>query len=493
MPTLIKPTVEEPHKLLINFMLKLGYKVTPGGICFGISRMFKQALALGTDELKLFNKLIKDIEDINKGKKKNILDNSITLNENEKQEKVNLLAFLDAICLYQDPYNNYPLDRQSQESPMRNQRLLEKNVFQLVKPVLCDDQKDYTSIGSFSSYYNIDKGELKSFLIQLQQNIAIIAEKSLVPIFINLDSIGHSIGIGYLPELKKYYFVDANQLELMEISFDSLEELEKYIIKGFNFKKLDKNIANQDKTLILHVNVEVFANDTKKINKINLTSNNAPTSNRKSSITGDDYLLFVIFYEDDLHVLKKLLKVYHLNENEKIELLRFAIVHNRNQAVKILFPVAAQSEKLSLLQFAVENERYETVKLLLGFFNQTNLANDKVTELFFSAIKNGNIEMIKIFLESKKFTIDGLLSKDGKSPLELAISLNKSDIVDLLKNLKEDSKSLDDLGAKLNNLSKDFAGMLRLLSIKLPNRGRNKEEQSSTSIKLPSISKGPNI
>lgn len=205
------------HIRLIRCMKQMGYAIEKG-VCQGVAHMGMQAIHAGFSELEIFNnRLVKLFEIYDVSLQETSLDIHITTQETFDARFLEILksklnadahisgipAFFDGIALYQDPL----LHKQCFERVTRQDDT--DSTFAIVKSVAIE-QENISAVQNGIFYGVYSQEELTNFFDEL--SLALESQLFEQPISITLQSVHHTIAVGYYPADKKWFLIDANRL-----------------------------------------------------------------------------------------------------------------------------------------------------------------------------------------------------------------------------------------------------------------------------------------
>ncbi|KTD40118.1 Ankyrin repeats (3 copies) [Legionella parisiensis] len=399
---------------LIGRMQSLGYKGNPGGMCFGLCEMARQAVQLGLKEYSLFQERLKQIalipienfpeemerikaqrlalfqkakqqakeelEDRNEGVAidKHMIndlanDKFISLMADlpvEDRARLSIDMFLDGVELYFHP-SDYPMLFHSQ---MKHQ--ISNAAAILVEPNQLQQKKLQGELPApliFSGSYGTE--DLYSYLAILQKQL----KDCKNPIPLRLNSENHALCLIFDPsedETNCWTLFDPNKMDNMDEPGG--EESGDYIERGF--------CGEEQKPKIEFATWIHFPSNEDRLRfQENATAENAEWSNMHSLTDFNSNWLNIALYNGDIEAIKNFLDI------------GFNILEKNNRG-------------LDYLDLAIVYDHPDIVQLFLQKIPKTELHSGYLIK----AIDCGNLEMTKMLLEA------------GLDPMEIDKSISKS-------------------------------------------------------------------
>ncbi|WP_454781699.1 ankyrin repeat domain-containing protein [Legionella sp. WA2022007384] len=399
---------------LIGRMQSLGYKGNPGGMCFGLCEMARQAVQLGSKEYSLFQERLKQIalipienfpEEIERIKAQRLalfqkakqqakeeleeknegvaLDKHINDLANEKfislmadlpledRARLSIDMFLDGVELYFHP-SVYPMLFHSQ---MKHQ--ISDAAAILVEPNQLQQKKLRGELPSplvFTGSYGTE--DLYSYLAILQKQL----KDCKNPIPLRLNSENHALCLVFDPsedEENCWTLFDPNKMANMDEPGG--EESGDYIERGFCGE------GEQKPTIEFSTWIHFPSNEDKLMFQANATAENAEWNNMHNPTDFNRNLLNIAIYNGDIEAIKNFLDI------------GFNILEKNNRG-------------LDYLDLAIVYDHPDIVQLFLEKIPKTQLHSGYLIK----AIDCGNLKMTKMLLEA------------GLDPMAIDKSLNKS-------------------------------------------------------------------
>jgi len=386
-----------PHVQLIEYMQRVGYRSNIGGICFGIAHMGLQAIL--SEDLSSFEKHLQDIkEDIANNyrlgsliSEEDIRKNS-WMTEDEIQKLTDIRAFCDGVELYVQPdeYTDFFEEdaRPYLQDAMKTSPLIDSSKM--------TEQQGLYQAASFSGVYK--EQELTKLLKLLKK---MMVNDNNKPIALAISSLGHSICVGYIPNLKQWVFIDANDLPPKRLNEKALA------------KKIKRSLRNTKKVI--------------------LTGKIYSTKNNKDSVDN-----IILAWKND-RIYKRIhtvtpKKARYVNNREETWLHHAACVGDFNLTVDLLKSGsnadARNKEGEPALMLASQRGYIEVVKALIRYgANVAVIDKYCFTALMLSA-QNGFLDVLNVLIENGAPVDVGEL--DGWTALMLAAANGHLGVVNAL-------------------------------------------------------------
>lgn len=445
---------------LIQYMKNNKYKVDEGGICNGIANMAKQAILL--DQLEIFMKRLKLIE--------NKYNSGIKLEELDLLEKLDIVAFLDGVQLYQSPDELF-------ENKAGCQQDKAKEVFDIIKPLKFQEKQQsreeegiydaddwYTH--SFSGCYTIE--ELTKYLHVLEEIITnCFLDYNDVPnVCFKLTANCHAVILNYNNKDKFWRIINSNDFEagvsLAIVVAEAYKTAQKFnknqtllviaknLFNLFNITGIKEINDNEQNKLIMLTEMCVFNQSLMSFNNmiefINKLNNNdiwkklhAITEDKllKDSF-GNCWLQTAIIFNDEVIIPNLIQAGANVNQTDRrgyFPLLMAASL-NRVHIVKLLIKNGANinqvnnANNISAIWIAAQNGHAEIVELLIKANAAIDQSSNKGVSSLFIAASSGHAEIVQLLIEAKANV--NQCDDEGVSPLWVAAENGHAEIVKLL-------------------------------------------------------------
>jgi len=442
------------HGQFIKYMQRLGYRSNTGGVCFGLAHMGLQAILC--EDFESFEKRLQDIEeDIENNDRlgKLIAKTDIRKIEGITKDEISKLtdirAFCDGVELYFQPqyYKDFFQDaRPLSQDPIKTAPLIDS--------IKMTEQQGLYQADRFSGVY--EEQDLVDLLKSLKEKIPNGYNK---PIALVISSMGHSICVGYIPNLQEWVFINANSLPPKRLNEESLA------------REIKRSFRNTKKNILIG---KVYSTKNSKEQVDNIISGwkNAKTYERIQTVTPEKarYVndrnqtwLHYSAHVGDLPSTQDLLAKdadFDLKTVEGWAPLRLAVGSGHLEVVKALIHRGADVNAIGAddrtpLMLAALFGHLEVVNALIANGADVNArdANGR-TPLMLAALF-GHLEVLNALIANGADV--NLKNADGRTPLMLAVEEGHFEVVSVL--IAE--------GANVNIKDKDGKTALELASPEL--------------------------
>jgi ankyrin repeat protein len=480
------PPVTNLHDVVMQFIQDnlppdSKYKITVDGICNGISRMAQQALLLGDAEWGEFVARINLIIDMHDDSEKNIFKKPEgALTTDEKQTKLDIEAFLNGIFVYQYVYElRNTLFPNAPDTFIK----MQDNAFDLVKPTELESPEQQVQKSPFvvNSYF---KTEITKYL----ENLDNIVKDANDPIAIYIYNNDHAISIGYLPKEKKYVFIDANQLEVIDKKYDNIHDLTGCLRNAFKFSV---RIFGATDTVVFGTQIKSFNSIENFSDRLNegILDFNKETSKVKSTIglskvkvnysgkrASDTVpnLLDLAIAAGDVNIVRNFFYVGEkINENRvnkylHQELMITAVIDGHADVVSMLLNIRENRNNtqkpinnIKLLEICLEKNHQETANILLDSISKQGKQTKKaLKKLFVDACGYGHEKVVEKFLQFDANIIN-FQDVQGYTGLMDAIENDHLEVVETLLNMpginvelqNENKENVLEMAVRKNNIN----------------------------------------
>jgi len=418
------------HGEFIEYMQRVGYRSNSAGICFGLAHMGVQAILC--EDLSSFKKHLQDIEeDIENNDKLGSLmaEEDIRkkpwMTEVEIQKLTDIRAFCDGVELYFQPrcYKNLFLEdaRPFLHDAMKTSPLIDSSKM--------TEQQGLYQAASISGVY--EEQDLVKLLKLLKE---IMSNDLNKPIALEISSIGHSICIGRIPNIKQWVFIDANCLPPKWLSEEALA------------RKIKRSLRNTEK-IILTANIYSTKNNQDAVDNIISDWRNNEIYQRIHAVTPEkaryvnkrkETWLHHAARVGDLRLTKELLKegpnidatgkntptaLIQAAQECHLEVLMELIHHGANVDVR-------ESGGRTALMVASYYGHLEVVNALIHYGANVNAIDAEGRTALMVALQNGCLEVAKELIHHGA-NVDAI-DDYGWSTLMLAAFYGRVEVVNVL-------------------------------------------------------------
>jgi ankyrin repeat protein len=374
---------------ILTPMHNLGYKIDQNGMCYGIGHMAMHAIL--ANDVATFNERVVKIRTIDpEALQSDIASKSAA----EKQDRADILAFCDGICLYHHPkeYSQFIEHKVTKQDA----RIIAKEI----APVdLVKNEGEIVQVGSsttaFGSY------ELKAYFEKMGEAF----QNAPAPVAISLIANNHDICLGYIPDKKEWCLFDINMPPARMIN--NVEQLTEAVRESLSASN-DHHICltSQVYTTELHQpSVEQcmaqIQKETASITEVTETKACVVTESGKTWIEE-------AACQGDLKTVKALLQ-HNINVNSADErgvtALIIAAQNGHTDVVQLLLDNGADVQKAAVdgktaLHQASFNGNTGIIKILIENGADANsLTDNGISALTFAAEK-GMLQSVQELLES---------------------------------------------------------------------------------------------
>lgn len=393
-------TIPNGQRWLINYMNEVGYDPSEGGICFGVAKLGMQAFQAGEIDLlidrfnlinniplKTFKEEIENARDIRK--KKYMFFSEVI--RAKALKKLDIIAFFEEIILLHQ-IHMYPYLFKEGKAPTTQDAW---PAFKILKPRALQEKGGAKLLESFSGAY--ETSHLEIYFKILQE----MAEQADFPISLILDSINHTIHVGYDRNKKTWVVINATYLGSIYISD---KEIKDTVSKAFS----------KNGVAIFNTSICVTQNNYEKASKLFKKIQEDSDWQSIHTITTEKIQLKDSFGASLLHIAAK---------NDNIILVQDLIDKGAD--------INAETKTgYTPLHYAASKGHINVVKTLLDSNVNVNAINSGMTPLH-AAVTHGHLDIAEALLNKHANIIDST-TLDNSTALHIAVYFGYTDIVKFL-------------------------------------------------------------
>lgn len=200
----------------IRRMKAVGYKINPGGMCFGMTHMAIQAFL--ADDMKTFNQRLQIIKNMPiddfendyaklRARQEQFISENKTLDADKICANIiDISAFFDGVALYQDSEKLFTDNIKSQDA---------LKIMPVLRPVRLD-KKGKEPVMIESIFGNYDKADLITYISTLQNHL------NKYSFSLHLSASRHAASLHFNHKTKQWLFIDPNKLPGVEYDDSAL-------------------------------------------------------------------------------------------------------------------------------------------------------------------------------------------------------------------------------------------------------------------------------